>query len=291
MAAQRGRHHVTNNVTGIPPLPEPLPPLSQHQPRTGLSLRPADLLGLLLPLHPDDPFHPDDVPSIELPAPSFCPCPADHCELPADTDYGTEIDDIENSLYSTLSALIDTPQPWDDFDESSNLLSFKKFTDYVLIPHVAATLISEDMECSLEDTLDILDDSRRCGQILFPDSVKKADVFVTPMNALPPTAPPRHRKQVNLISPKQKTVTLDDFPPPDVKTKASKAQAKIPPQKLKTEIKSEKVKKSAAKQDTKKKETKKEKKMGEETARRSTRNAVPKPRSKSVLLSIYLYVG
>ncbi|KAJ7843856.1 hypothetical protein B0H13DRAFT_2364559 [Mycena leptocephala] len=178
-----------------------------------------------------------------------------------------------------------------EFRNLTGVESLKKFTDHVLIPHVAATLISEDMECSLEDTLDILDDSRRCGQIRFPDSVKKADVFVTPMNALPPTAPPRHRKQVNLILPKQKTVTLDDFPPPDVKTKASKAQAKIPPQKLKTEIKSEKVKKSAAKQDTKKKETKKEKKMGEETARRSTRNAVPKPRSKSVLLSIYLYVS
>ncbi|KAJ7934611.1 hypothetical protein B0H13DRAFT_2305386 [Mycena leptocephala] len=54
------------------PLPKPLPPPPQREP--GQSLQPADLLDLLPPLHPigpDDPFHPDDVPSIELPGPSF----------------------------------------------------------------------------------------------------------------------------------------------------------------------------------------------------------------------------
>ncbi|KAJ7897511.1 hypothetical protein B0H13DRAFT_2337851 [Mycena leptocephala] len=72
-----------------PPFTELLAPLAQHQSQVRLSLRPADFLGLLPPLHPDDPFHPEDVPLIQLPAPSFCPYPADHCiELPANTEYG-----------------------------------------------------------------------------------------------------------------------------------------------------------------------------------------------------------
>ncbi|KAJ7656523.1 hypothetical protein DFH06DRAFT_1199813 [Mycena polygramma] len=50
----------------------PTPPLD-----AGRSIQPAQLLGLM-PLHPDDPIHPDDVASIVMPAPSLCPCPADH---------------------------------------------------------------------------------------------------------------------------------------------------------------------------------------------------------------------
>ncbi|KAJ7903002.1 hypothetical protein B0H13DRAFT_2335354 [Mycena leptocephala] len=84
-----------------PPLPPP------REPQSGLSLRPADLLDLLPLLHPigpDDPFYPDEVPSIDMPAPSLCPCPADHLprpippipapSLPADTSYGV----VQSSL-------------------------------------------------------------------------------------------------------------------------------------------------------------------------------------------------
>ncbi|KAJ7870092.1 hypothetical protein B0H14DRAFT_3576824 [Mycena olivaceomarginata] len=67
-----------------PPLPVPLAPLQQ-----GLSLRPADLLGLT-PLHPDHPFHPDDVPLDDLPPPTLCLFPDDHppSQFPVDTEYG-----------------------------------------------------------------------------------------------------------------------------------------------------------------------------------------------------------
>ncbi|KAJ7936762.1 hypothetical protein B0H13DRAFT_2437621 [Mycena leptocephala] len=89
-----------------PPLPRPPP---QHGP--GLSLRPADLLDLLPSLHPigsDDPFHLDNVPSIEFPPPSFCPCPADHCiDLPADTEYGAVIHELAYACSRVLPPAVE----------------------------------------------------------------------------------------------------------------------------------------------------------------------------------------
>ncbi|KAJ6549593.1 hypothetical protein DFH09DRAFT_1501915 [Mycena vulgaris] len=93
-------HHTSLVPPPSPPLPPPLP-LEHHS--HGLSLRPVDLLGLL-PLHRDDPVHPDDVSPLDMPAPSLCPCPADHLPpsppvppaplpilapiLPVETSYG-----------------------------------------------------------------------------------------------------------------------------------------------------------------------------------------------------------
>ncbi|KAK6997341.1 hypothetical protein R3P38DRAFT_3063568, partial [Favolaschia claudopus] len=46
----------------------------------------------LVPLHPDDPIHPDDVPTNNLPLPLACPCPDDHLTGPrllsADIPFG-----------------------------------------------------------------------------------------------------------------------------------------------------------------------------------------------------------
>ncbi|KAF7371993.1 hypothetical protein MVEN_00057400 [Mycena venus] len=70
--------------TAAPPLPAPPGPLQQ-----GLSLRPADLLGLI-PLHSDDPFHPNDIPPLDLPTPTLCLFPDDHLprKFPVDTEFG-----------------------------------------------------------------------------------------------------------------------------------------------------------------------------------------------------------
>ncbi|KAJ7791627.1 hypothetical protein B0H14DRAFT_3160785 [Mycena olivaceomarginata] len=58
-----------------PPLPLPPPP---HEPHLdGLPLRPINLLDLQQ-LHHGYSIHPDDVPPLDMPAPSLCPCPADH---------------------------------------------------------------------------------------------------------------------------------------------------------------------------------------------------------------------
>ncbi|KAJ6574381.1 hypothetical protein B0H19DRAFT_1371471 [Mycena capillaripes] len=130
---------------------------------------------------------------------------------------------LEPDLYATISPLIDKSQNWDEFDDASNLISFKKFTKFILIPAVATNLIAEDLECDLKDALDILEDSRRCGEVLHADQPREnIDVYATPQTD-EASAPPRLRKKVSLILPAQKKITLDDFPPPpEVKTKPKK---------------------------------------------------------------------
>ncbi|KAJ7603250.1 hypothetical protein FB45DRAFT_882190 [Roridomyces roridus] len=54
-------------------------------------------------------------------------------------------DEPHNSLYHTLSELTDLPQPWDQYDETSNLIPLSRFHDVVLVPHIVASLISEDL--------------------------------------------------------------------------------------------------------------------------------------------------
>ncbi|KAJ7811512.1 hypothetical protein B0H13DRAFT_1926692 [Mycena leptocephala] len=106
--------------------------------------------------------------------------------------------DVENDLYEATAPLVDTPQNWDDFDDSSNLLSVKKFTKHILVPHIATTLISEDLECTFAHAVNTLEDSRRCGEILYPNELEeKVDVIVTPKNE-EPSEPPRYRKKVTL---------------------------------------------------------------------------------------------
>ncbi|KAJ7920322.1 hypothetical protein B0H13DRAFT_1867658 [Mycena leptocephala] len=101
----------------------------------------------------------------------------------------------KNELYEATAPLIDTPESWDTFDDSSNLLSVRKFSKSVLVPHIATTLISQDQECTFAHTMNILEDSRRCGEILYPNQPEeKVDVIVTPKND-EPSEPLRFRKK------------------------------------------------------------------------------------------------
>ncbi|KAK6978043.1 hypothetical protein R3P38DRAFT_3120547 [Favolaschia claudopus] len=72
--------------------PKPVPVMSLLEGRSqNLPLQHAQVFALV-PLHPDDPIHPDDVPTNELPLPLACPCPDDHLAGPrllsADTPFG-----------------------------------------------------------------------------------------------------------------------------------------------------------------------------------------------------------
>ncbi|KAJ7624105.1 hypothetical protein DFH06DRAFT_1481700 [Mycena polygramma] len=127
-----------------------------------------------------------------------------------------------HSLFDTLVQLIDKPHPWDEYNDTSDLISVEKFMHFVLVPQVAATLIFQDMECSELEAVDILDDSRRCGEVLNPGDIEKMDVLVSnEVSAAPPRHDRKKLKQVNLVLPKQKIITLDDFTPPkDTKPKA-----------------------------------------------------------------------
>ncbi|KAK7006803.1 hypothetical protein R3P38DRAFT_2793485 [Favolaschia claudopus] len=72
--------------------PKPVPVMSLLEGRSQpLPLQPTQVFALV-PLHPDDPIHPDDVPTNDLPLPLACPCPDDHLAGPrllsADTPFG-----------------------------------------------------------------------------------------------------------------------------------------------------------------------------------------------------------
>ncbi|KAJ7707960.1 hypothetical protein B0H14DRAFT_2646730 [Mycena olivaceomarginata] len=66
-------------------------------------------------------------------------------------------------IFQTLSSLVDTPQNWDKRDNVSPLISSQHFIDYILAPHAAASLISEDLEISFSDALIVLDESGDFG--------------------------------------------------------------------------------------------------------------------------------
>ncbi|KAJ7015855.1 hypothetical protein C8F04DRAFT_1284539 [Mycena alexandri] len=120
-------------------------------------------------------------------------------------------DSKENQLFATISGLIDTPNNWDEYDDGSNLISPTKFTKFILIPHVAASLIAEDLEIKLREAVDILL-SEHYDLLFNADPPPKVDIVASPIDAQ--QAPPRLRKKLTLLALKHKKITLDDFPPP-----------------------------------------------------------------------------
>ncbi|KAJ7779126.1 hypothetical protein B0H16DRAFT_1683340 [Mycena metata] len=133
-------------------------------------------------------------------------------------------DSIENCLFATLSGLIDTPNNWHKYDDDSNLISPNKFMKFILIPHVVASLIAEDLEIELREAVDILELSEQYGFLFNADPPPKVDLVVSPVYAQ--QAPPRLRKKLTLlVTPKAKDNNTGRFPPPPPpKSKSKKAQ-------------------------------------------------------------------
>ncbi|KAJ7442918.1 hypothetical protein B0H11DRAFT_2291927 [Mycena galericulata] len=129
-------------------------------------------------------------------------------------------DKMSNDLYATLSQLLDTPKLWDQYDETSNLISPRKFSKFILVPHIAAWLIAEDLEISMNNAVEVLENSNKYGRLFNGDLPEKVDIVV----AVNPESsqPPRHRKPaVNLKLPAPKLITLQNFPPPASREKKS----------------------------------------------------------------------
>ena len=99
-----------------------------------------------------------------------------------------------------MSPLIDTPEDWDEFDEASNLISVKHFSEFILIPHLAASLIAKDLGIDLTEAIEVLDMSYEYGSLVNANSDEKVNVFVTPSKANP-SEPPRHRKISLIVCP------------------------------------------------------------------------------------------
>ena len=113
-------------------------------------------------------------------------------------------EDVDFDLYEAMSPLIDTPEDWDEFDEASNLISVKHFSEFILIPHLAASLIAEDLGIDLTEAIEVLDTSYEYGSLVNANSNansdEKVNILVTPSKPNP-SEPPRHRKISLIVCP------------------------------------------------------------------------------------------
>ncbi|KAJ7449360.1 hypothetical protein B0H11DRAFT_2332341 [Mycena galericulata] len=142
-------------------------------------------------------------------------------------------DKLSNDLYATLSQLLDTPKPWDQYDETSNLISPRKFSKFILVPHIAAWLIAEDLEISMNDAVEVLINSNEYGRLFNGDLPEKVDIVVA---ANPESShPPRHRKPAVNLKPTarekksaKKIVQKPKHSKSPKKSTQKKAEVKIP---------------------------------------------------------------
>ncbi|KAJ7458710.1 hypothetical protein B0H11DRAFT_2317798 [Mycena galericulata] len=115
-------------------------------------------------------------------------------------------------------------QPWDLYDETSNRISPRKFSKFILVPHVAACLIAEDLEITLNDTVEVLESSSEYGRLFNGDLPEKVDIVL----AVNPESSqhPRHRKSaVNLKKDVEKPKKSKS---PKKSKEKGKAEVKIP---------------------------------------------------------------
>ncbi|KAJ7474373.1 hypothetical protein B0H11DRAFT_2236067 [Mycena galericulata] len=90
-------------------------------------------------------------------------------------------------------------------------ISPRKFSKFILVPHVAACLIDEDLKIALNDAVEVLESSSEYGRLFNGDLPEKVDIVL----AVNPESSqhPRHRKSaVNLKSPAPEAITLEKFP-------------------------------------------------------------------------------
>ncbi|KAJ7029149.1 hypothetical protein C8F04DRAFT_1187930 [Mycena alexandri] len=165
-----------------------------------------------------------------------------------------EDDAIENRLFATHSALTDTPQNWDEFEDDSNLISPAKFTKFILIPHLAASLIAQDLESTLREAIDILEASEQFGLFFNADPPERVDIILSPIHSQ--QAPPRTQSQAFAAKAKEDnarglSATCENFQAPP-KTKPKNAQPVEKPQPMPAE----KEKKSKGRPAAEEKETK-----------------------------------
>ncbi|KAF7372605.1 hypothetical protein MVEN_00123400 [Mycena venus] len=182
-------------------------------------------------------------------------------------------------LTNTIQLLIDErPQDFDSPHPDSTrrpwyILPIDTFIRFVLVPHVAVYLISQDMGVSYTEAIDIKDDSAEYGEMFhwndkspritsidkanfvaaqddfpFPDLSSLRNKVASPTNPLPAKtlSPKRSKKTVNKLpaSPMEEVVvTLEDFPPRNSKTKTKTKTGEEPASRISKMTKPEKEKK------------------------------------------------
>ncbi|KAJ7502057.1 hypothetical protein B0H11DRAFT_1907552 [Mycena galericulata] len=118
------------------------------------------------------------------------------CHLQASRSKSNDEDITSNALCATLSQLIDTPKPWDC---TTRLISPHKSLKFILVPHVAAYPLAEDLEITLKDTVEVVENSSKYGTLFNGDPPEKVDIVLAANTES--SQPPRYRKLAVILKP------------------------------------------------------------------------------------------
>ncbi|KAJ7177750.1 hypothetical protein C8R46DRAFT_1029354 [Mycena filopes] len=141
---------------------------------------------------------------------------------------GEEDDTVENDLYRAIADAADIPVNWSEYEDDSNLISLPKFTKYILIPHVAASPIAEDLELELGSAMEVLRKSQENATRL-TGMLSLLTLEATKAKGDNPRLSPREAKNG-----KKKKVTAEVVESPKTKTKPPKPASKAKPKSVKT---------------------------------------------------------
>ncbi|KAJ7743275.1 hypothetical protein DFH07DRAFT_943211 [Mycena maculata] len=84
--------------------------------------------------------------------------------------FASKEEDLSFQLFDTLSTIVDkNPDSFDEYDETSDLISLKDFTSFILTPFAASVLIADDGGITFEEAVDVLDNSNNYGDMMQAD--------------------------------------------------------------------------------------------------------------------------
>ncbi|KAJ7936499.1 hypothetical protein B0H13DRAFT_1853239 [Mycena leptocephala] len=100
----------------------------------------------------------------------------------------------ESIFFRTVVKLVDLPRRWDSIGKE--FITAEHFAIYILVPHIGASLISVDLDISLQDAVNVLIDSREYGRVNHPEQGEAS--IPTPPNDTTSQLPRHRKKNVNL---------------------------------------------------------------------------------------------
>ncbi|KAJ7754328.1 hypothetical protein DFH07DRAFT_959777 [Mycena maculata] len=139
--------------------------------------------------------------------------------------FASKEEDLSFQLFDTLSTIVDKNlDSFHEDDETSDLISLKDFTSFILTPFAASVLIADEHGITLEEAVDILDNSNNYGDMM------QADLQDPMLDKI-------HRKNMHAIQQDQKISQppryrklLSSFPEPSIipkiESKPSQTQSK-----------------------------------------------------------------
>ncbi|KAJ7508040.1 hypothetical protein B0H11DRAFT_1902350 [Mycena galericulata] len=110
---------------------------------------------------------------------------------------------------------------------TTRLISPRKSLKSILVPHIAAYPLAEDLEIILNDTVEVVENSSKYGTLFNGDPPEKVDIVLAANTES--SQPPRYRKSaVNLKATRKVVEKPSKWKCPKESRQNGKAEAKIP---------------------------------------------------------------